>query len=75
MVNGLKHLEALPKADIARTSIENRGALVLVKDRAEGAELINQVAPEHLMLCLDEAQVMAEDIRHAGCNFYGTLYA
>ena len=55
----------------ARTSIENRGALVLVKDRAEGAELINQVAPEHLMLCLDEAQEMAEDIRHAGAIFMG----
>lgn len=66
-----KHLEALPKAEIARTSIENRGALVLVKDRAEGAELINQVAPEHLMLCLDEAEKMAEDIRHAGAIFMG----
>lgn len=66
-----KHLEALPKAEIARTSIENRGALVLVKDRAEGAELINQVAPEHLMLCLDEAELMSESIRHAGAIFMG----
>lgn len=66
-----EHLQALPKADIARTSIENRGALVLVKDRAEGIELINQVAPEHLMLCLDEAQTMAEEVRHAGAIFMG----
>ena len=66
-----KHLEALPKADIARTSIENRGALVLVKDRAEGIDLINQVAPEHLMLCLDDAEAMSEDIRHAGAIFMG----
>ena len=66
-----EHLQALPKADIARTSIENRGALVLVKDRAEGVELINQVAPEHLMLCLDEAVEMAEEIRHAGAIFMG----
>ena len=66
-----KHLEALPKADIARTSIENRGALVLVKDRAEGADLITQVAPEHLMLCLDDAEAMSEDIRHAGAIFMG----
>ena len=66
-----KHLEALPKADIARTSIENRGALVLVRDRAEGADLINQVAPEHLMLCLDDAEAMSEDIRHAGAIFMG----
>ena len=66
-----KHLEALPKAEIARTSIVNRGALVLVKDRAEGAELINQVAPEHLMLCLDEAEEMSQNIRHAGAIFMG----
>ena len=66
-----KHLEALPKADIARTSIENRGALVLVRDRAEGADLITQVAPEHLMLCLDDVEAMSEDIRHAGAIFMG----
>jgi len=66
-----KHLNELPKADIARTSIENRGALVLVKDRAEAIELINQVAPEHLELCLDDAETMSEDIRHAGAIFMG----
>lgn len=66
-----KHLNELPKADIARTSIENRGALVLVKDRAEAIELINQVAPEHLELCLDDAEAMSEDIRHAGAIFMG----
>ncbi len=34
-------------------------------------ELINQVAAEHLELCLDEAQEMAENIRHAGAIFMG----
>jgi len=66
-----KHLNELPKADIARTSIENRGALILVKDRAEAIDLINQVAPEHLELCLDDAEAMSEDIRHAGAIFMG----
>ncbi|TCM60226.1 histidinol dehydrogenase [Acinetobacter calcoaceticus] len=65
------HLASLPKADIARTSIENRGALLLVKDRQEAIELINQVAPEHLELCLDEAAAMSEQIRHAGAIFMG----
>ena len=65
------HLAALPKAEIARTSIANRGALVLVKDRQEAIELINQVAPEHLELCLDDAQKMSEQIRHAGAIFMG----
>ncbi|HFX6226051.1 histidinol dehydrogenase [Acinetobacter nosocomialis] len=66
-----KHLSELPKADIACTSIENRGALVLVKNRAEAVDLINQVAPEHLELCLDDAEAMSEDIRHAGAIFMG----
>ena len=65
------HLADLPKAEIAKTSIANRGALVLVKDRDEAIQLINQVAPEHLELCLDEAQVMSEQIRHAGAIFMG----
>ncbi len=62
------------KLEIARTSIQNRGALVLVKDRAEAVDLINQVAPEHLELCLDDAELMSQEIRHAGANFYGALY-
>ena len=66
-----EHLAALPKADIARTSIANRGALVLVKDRAEAIQLINQVAPEHLELCLDDAEAMSQEIRHAGAIFMG----
>jgi histidinol dehydrogenase len=66
-----KHLSELPKAEIARTSIQNRGALVLVKDRAEAIKLINQVAPEHLELCLDDAELMSQEIRHAGAIFMG----
>ncbi|EZI56560.1 histidinol dehydrogenase [Acinetobacter baumannii 25442_5] len=66
-----KHLNELPKAEIARTSIKNRCALVLVKDRAEAVDLINQVAPEHLELCLDDAEAMSQDIRHAGAIFMG----
>ncbi|MDM1737117.1 histidinol dehydrogenase [Acinetobacter towneri] len=66
-----QHLANLPKAEIARTSIANRGALVLVKDRQQAIELINQVAPEHLELCMDDPQVMAEEIRHAGAIFMG----
>ncbi len=69
-----QHLANLPKAEIARTSIANRGALVLVKDRQEAIELMNQVAPEHLELCMDDPQVMAEEIRHAGAIFMGRYH-
>ena len=45
--------------------------MVLVKDRAEAIKLINQVAPEHLELCLDDAELMSQEIRHAGAIFMG----
>jgi histidinol dehydrogenase len=66
-----QHLQALPKAQIARTSMENRGALILVKDRSEALQLINQVAPEHLELCMDKPEDMLPQIRHAGAIFMG----
>lgn len=66
-----QHLQQLPKAEIARTSLQNRGALILVKDRQQAIELINQVAPEHLQLCVDDAVAMSDDIRHAGAIFMG----
>lgn len=64
-------LPTLPKQDIASESINNRGALILVKDRAEAIDVINRVAPEHLELCMDAPDTMAAEIRHAGAIFMG----
>ena len=64
-------LAELPKADIARDSLQNRGALILVKDRSEGMALINRIAPEHLELSVDNPDALLEDIRHAGAIFMG----
>lgn len=64
-------LAKLPKADIARAALENRGALILVKDRAQGLEVINRIAPEHLELSLDNPDALIKDIRHAGAIFMG----
>lgn len=64
-------LPTLPKQGIAAESIQNRGALILVKDRAEAIEVINRVAPEHLELCMDAPEDMTADIRHAGAIFMG----
>lgn len=66
-----KALAILPKADIARTAIANRGAMILVKDRAEAVNVINRIAPEHLELSIDDPENMAKDIRHAGAIFMG----
>lgn len=64
-------LSSLPRKEIARTSINNRGALILVQNRQEALELINKIAPEHLELCMDKPEAMAEGIRHAGAIFMG----
>ena len=66
-----KALADLPKADIAKAAIANRGALILVKDRAEGIEVINHIAPEHLELSVDDPEAMLKDVRHAGAIFMG----
>lgn len=66
-----QHLSELPRAEIARASLQNRGALVLVKDRAEAVELINQVAAEHLELFMDNPESLLPQIRHAGAIFMG----
>lgn len=66
-----KALQYLPKADIAKTAITNRGALILVKDRQQGIDVINQIAPEHLELSVDDPENMLDNIRHAGAIFMG----
>ena len=66
-----KALSELPKADIARDSLQNRGALILVKDRVDGMAVINRVAPEHLELSVDEPDALLANIRHAGAIFMG----
>ena len=66
-----KALADLPKADIAKAAIANRGALILVKDRAEGIEVINRIAPEHLELSVDDPEAMVKEVRHAGAIFMG----
>ena len=66
-----KALADLPKAEIAKAALANRGALILVKDRAEGIEVINRIAPEHLELSVDDPEAMVKDVRHAGAIFMG----
>lgn len=61
----------LPKAEIAKTAMQQRGALILVKDRQEGLAVINRIAPEHLELSVDDPDEMLADIRHAGAIFMG----
>lgn len=66
-----KHLQVLPRAAIARASVENHGALILVKDWDMAADTVNIIAPEHLELALDNPDAMLPKIRHAGAIFLG----
>lgn len=64
-------LAELPRADIVRASLAGRGALILVRDLAEAAEISNRIAPEHLELAVAEPRALLEKIRHAGAVFLG----
>jgi len=61
----------MPRQDIIRTSLQNRGALIQVKDLAEAAEICNFIAPEHLELSMDDALAFSKRIKHAGAIFMG----
>lgn len=64
-------LKDLGRAKIITRSINNFGAFIQVKDLDEAAELANQVAPEHLELCVAEPEQLLKKIRNAGAVFLG----
>ena len=66
-----RQLSVLDRGDLARQSLEHFGALILVRDRDEAAELANDLATEHLHLACDDAEDLLASIRHAGAIFVG----
>ncbi len=64
-------LETLPRAAIAGASWRDFGAVIVVRDMAEAAELSNRIAPEHLELCVADPDALLPMIRHAGAIFMG----
>lgn len=60
---------------IIERSINDRGALILVKDMDEAVEVANFIAPEHLELSVEDPMTMAKNIRHAGAIFMGRYTA
>lgn len=67
----LKLVEEMPRKDIIRTSLTDRGALIQVRDLDEAAEICNYIAPEHLELSMDEPLAFSKKIKHAGAIFMG----
>jgi histidinol dehydrogenase len=66
-----RHLQRLPRAEIAAASWRENGAIILVADWDEAVALVDRIAPEHLELAIDEAEPVARLVRHAGAIFLG----
>jgi histidinol dehydrogenase len=70
-----KLLPTMERADIIRTSMTDRAALIQVADLKRAAAVSNRIAPEHLELSVEDPEAMLEDIRHAGAIFMGRYTA
>ena len=64
-------LETLERRAIAGASWRDFGAVIVVRDLDEAAELADRIAPEHLELCVADPEALAARIRHAGAIFLG----
>ncbi len=64
-------LKALPREDIARASIENNGRIVVTASIGEAIGFANEMAPEHLELCLDDPFDWLDRVQNAGSVFLG----
>jgi len=67
----VRQCEHLARGDLARQSLEQFGALILVKDVDEAVALADAIAPEHLHIATENAAMLAERIPHAGAIFLG----
>ena len=66
-----RQIPLLSRSEIARTSIDNNGKIIVAKDLLDAIEISNEIAPEHLELCLDKPFDYLDKIRHAGSIFMG----
>lgn len=64
-------LEKLERREIARASIDDNGKIIIVKDIESAIDMANEIAPEHLELCLDNAYNYIDKIKNAGSVFLG----
>jgi len=68
----MRLLPTMPRADIIRTSLRDRGALIHVRDLAEACEISNRIAPEHLEVSTEHPEAWLPSLRHAGAIFMGS---
>lgn len=65
-------LQALPRADIARTALLDRGLILIAADLEQALDLANEIAIEHLELQVQDPWQHLPRIRHAGAIFLGS---
>lgn len=68
-------LSTMPRKDIIRKALEDRGAIIVVNDEEQALEMINLIAPEHLELSIEDPKALLPKIRHAGAIFMGRYTA
>ena len=67
-----RQVEALPRREIARASIDNNGKIIVAEGNLKLAiDIANEIAPEHLELCVDNPFDYLDSIKHAGSIFMG----
>ena len=64
-------IEALPRRDIARASVDNNGMIIVAESLTVGIDIANRLAPEHLELMVDDPFAWLDSIRNAGSVFLG----
>ena len=66
-----KQLLTLERCEIARASIDNNGKIIVAGTLDKAIEIANEIAPEHLELCVDNPFDYLDKIKHAGSIFMG----
>ena len=66
-----KQIPMLERQEIARASIDNNGKIIVAEDLERAIDIANEIAPEHLELCVDNPFDYLDKIRHAGSVFMG----
>ena len=66
-----RQLKLLPREEIARPSIENNGKIIIAESILQAIEIANEIAPEHLEVCVDNPFDYLDRIKNAGSIFLG----
>ena len=66
-----KQIPLLSRKEIARVSIDDNGKIIVADDLFDAIEIANEIAPEHLELCVEQPFAYLDKVKHAGSVFLG----